>query len=98
MATKGTKKATAKSSTKKPAAKKSKAKVRPKPPPAQIWQCKKGIVRYHGTKYEKGETILVQPEKMSEKDLATLQKYFKPIPTEAISGVSEPIELLDEGE
>ncbi len=96
MATKGTKKVTAKSSTKKPAAKKSKAKVRPKPPPAQIWQCTvDGWVRYRGTRHEAGDTILVQPEKMSEKDLATLQKYFKPIPTEVVSGISEPVELLD---
>ena len=96
MATKKIKGSTAKSPTKKPAVKKSKAKARAKPPPAQIWQCiVDGWVRYRGTRHELGDTILVQPEKMSEKDLATLQKYFKPIPTEVVSGISEPVELLD---
>ncbi len=99
MATKGTKKTTTKKAAKKPTTKKSEAKARPKPPPAQIWECTvEGWVRYRGTRYEKGDTILAQPWKMTEKDLSTLQKSFKPIPTEVISGVSEPIELLDEGE
>ena len=95
MSAKGTKKTTAK----KPAAKKVKAPKRPKPIPAEIWACTvEGWVRYRSTRYEKGDTILVQPNKMNEKDLATLRKYFKPMPTESVKGVSEPIELLDEGE
>ncbi len=99
MSTKGTKKTASKKTTKKPAAKKVKAVERPKPIPAEIWACTvEGWVRYRSTRYEKGDTILVQPDKMNEKDLATLRKYFKPMPTESVKGVSEPIELLDEGE
>ncbi len=82
---------------KKPVTKKTKPGKSPKPP--EIWACiVKGWVRYRGTRYEEGDTILVQPGKMNESDLNTLRKYFEPRPTGVMSGVSEPIQLLDEGE
>jgi len=98
MPAKGTKKTTKRATkAKKPSAKKT--KERPAPVPAEIWACTvEGWVRYRGTRYEKGDTILVQPNKMSEKDRNTLKKYFEPRPTESITGISEPIELLDEGD
>ncbi len=96
MPAKGTKK-NAPTKPVKSTAKKTTPRKNPNPP--EIWACiVKGWVRYRGTRYEKGDTILVQPGKMTEADLNTLQKYFEPKPTGVMAGVSEPIELLDEGE
>jgi len=97
--------ATRKPSTKKPAAKKSakakpakpkfKAKVRKAP---EVYVCiVDGWVKYHGRQYEKGETILIHLDRMTDSDLATLEKYFELKPTEVMAGVSEPVEQLDEG-
>jgi hypothetical protein len=56
-----------------------------------------GWVRYRGKRYVKDETIMVHPDKMSPTDLETLHKYFDPKPMEIMNDVSEPVELLDEG-
>ncbi len=89
--------------TKKPAAKtpaKAKSKKVAKPQPTrEIWRCiVDGWVRYRGVRYEKGETMIVHPNRMTEADMEGLRKYFEPVPTEVMTGVSEPAELLDEGE
>ena len=69
------------------------------PHPPEIWVCiVAGWVRYRGTRYEQGDTIVVQPGKMADADLNILRKYFEPGPTNVVTGVSEPIELLDQGE
>ena len=69
------------------------------PYPPEIWVCiVAGWVRYRGTRYEQGDTIVVQPGKMADTDLNILRKYFEPRPTNRMTGVSEPIQLLDQGE
>jgi len=98
MATKKTTKGKGRGTAKKPAAKKSAVKA-VKPATPQIWRCTvDGWVRYQGRRYEKGETILVHEDRMTEADMDTLRKYFEPVPTEVMSGVSEPIQPLDEGD
>jgi len=91
----------AKARTRKPA-KKTTKKPKPKAPvrkAPEVWICiVDGWVRYHGKRYAKGDTILVDTDKMSYKDLDTLRKYFELKPTEIMSGISEPVELLDEGD
>ncbi len=90
-----------KSKTRKPAAKKSKPKAKQKAPARrapEVYICIVDWVKYHGRRYEKGETILVNLDRIPEGDLAILEKYFKLKPTEVMSGVSEPVEQLDEGD
>ena len=93
--------------TKKPAAK-PKAKSKPKAKPKasvnripEVWACTiagGGWVRHHGKKYAYGETILVFPDRMPAADLERLRKNFEPKPVEIMTGISEPVELLDEGD
>ncbi len=91
MAKQTTKKKTA---TRKPA---KKAPAKSKTP--EVWACTAdGWVKRGGKRYVKGDTILVFSERLSEKDLAVLKKYFEFKETEVMTGVSEPIELLDEGD
>ena len=98
MATKKTTRKSTKGTAKKRTTKKSVVKA-VKPATPQIWRCiVDGWVRYRGRRYEKGETILVQSDRMTEADMDTLRKYFEPVPTEVMSGVSEPIQPLDEGD
>ena len=93
--------------TKKPASKpKTKAKSKAKPKALvsrvpEVWVCTiagGGWVKHHGKKYTFGETILVFPNRIPASDLENLRKYFEPKPMEIMTGVSEPVELLDEGE
>ncbi len=92
--------------TKKPATKpkakpKSKPKGKPKAPVSrvpEVWACIGSATRHHGKIYGKGETILVFPDRMPAADLENLRKYFEPKPVEIMTGISEPVELLDEGE
>ena len=82
----------------KKAAKKSKPKAKPKAPARQapeVYICTVGWVKYHGRRYEKGETILIQVDRMSDGDMVILEKYFELKPTEIMAGVSEPAELLE---
>ena len=94
--------------TKKPAAKSAASKAKPKAKPKaivervpEVWVCTisgGGWVKRHGRKYTFGETILVFPDRIPAADLERLRKYFEPKPMEIMTVVSEPVELLDEGE
>lgn len=86
-----------KRSTRKPAAKKPAPEVKPQVPGKEIWRCIVDWVRYHGAAYERGNTILVMPG-MTDAEKSVLGKYFEPTKTGIMTGVSEPVELLDEGE
>ena len=89
-----------KAKPKKPASKKTKAKAKDKIKKGpEVYVCTvDGWVRYRGKRYVKNDTIMVHPDKMTPEDLVRLQRHFEPKPTEIMTGTSEPVELLDEGD
>ncbi len=84
---------------KKTATKKTKkAQARVNKPP-EVWVCTAaGWVSRGGKRYAKGDTIMVFPDRIPEADLEILKKHFEPKQMEVMAAVSEPIELLDEGD
>lgn len=99
MPAKSTKsKPAAKPATIKKSAPKPKA-VAPKPPAFEIWRCHVDWVKYHGKKYEKGDILNVARFTLTdEAEMRIIRKYFTPTKTESVKMVSEPIEILKEGE
>ena len=95
----GNKKTTKKAKPKNTAPKKAKANAKAKKGP-QVYICNKvaGWVRYRGKRYSKGGIVMVHPDKMTPEDLVRLQRNFEPRPIEIMTGTSEPVELLDEGD
>ncbi len=86
--------------TRKPTAKKPDPKPKPalEAPSKEIWRCKVDWVKFHGVAYERGETILVMPDRTTDAERSVLGKYFEPTKTGIMTGISEPVEPLDEGE
>ena len=85
---------------KKTAAKKS-SKVKPKSKPKkdvpEIWKCIRDWVQYRGKRYQRGDTIMIMPSQMSDRDMEILERYFEKTETESVKVTSEPIEPLEEG-
>ena len=70
-----------------------------KPSPFEIWRCHVEWVRHHGKKYNKGDILNVFAAILAdEAEMKVIRKYFTPTKTESVAMVSEPVEILKEGD
>lgn len=94
-----TRKSSKPATAKKPYEEKAYKPVKPKPPAFQIWRCHVDWVKYHGKKYEKGDILNVPRSTLAdEAEMKVIRKYFTPTKTESVAMVSEPVEILKEGD
>lgn len=78
---------------------KPKAASKPKPLAFEIWRCHVEWVKHHGKIYGKGDILNVDLATLQdEAEMKVISKYFTPTKTESVKMVSEPVEILKEGD